>query len=297
MPTADRHESEAIRLASRQQLLDAIEARPGSEVQRNPLSAPGRDDVDSRIVTMKFGGASIATSDALRRVAAIIARANTCERVVAVVSAQQGQTDALMADMMGLVAEPDLAALDVLLATGELQGAAKLAAAICDLGLAAEVVPPWLVLVTDYRFGDAVITRVDTGPILERLARGILPVLPGFLAATADGRMTTLGRGGSDYTAVAIGAALGARRVELCKADTDGIYDRDPKEHASARRFDRLSHDEAVELACAGAKVLQEKAAVLALRHRVPIYVRSTFEVAEKPGTWIGLAADDQETY
>ena len=160
---------------------------------------------------------------------------------------------------------------------GELHAAALLAAAVTDAGRPAEVVPPWLVIRTDAAFGDATIQAVLTGPLLERLARKVIPVVPGFIGATADGRLTTLGRGGSDYTAVAIGSALAARRVELYKAEVDGVYDANPHTHRCARCFDSLTHEEALRLARAGAKVIQEKAAELASRFRLPVVVRPTF--------------------
>jgi aspartate kinase len=101
--------------------------------------------------------------------------------------------------------------------------------------------------------------------------------VPGFIGVTSDGRLTTLGRGGSDYTAVALAVALLARRVELCKAEVDGVYDADPHTHPDAQRFDSLTHEEAVRLSRGGAKVLQGKAAELAQRWQIPILVRSTF--------------------
>jgi aspartate kinase len=236
---------------------------------------------------MKFGGASVAGPERLHRVAEAVAAADG--PVVVVVSARQGRTDELIADMEALTASPPAAALDVLKAVGELHSAALLAAALTRAGRPAEVVPPWDVLVTDEAFGDATILAVDAGPVRERLERKVAPVVPGFIGATADGRLTTLGRGGSDYTAVALGAALDAWRVELHKAEVDGVYDADPHVHAGARRYEALSHEEALRLARAGAKVLQHKAAELALRSGVPVIVRATF--GRGPGTAIGTRA------
>jgi aspartate kinase len=226
-------------------------------------------------VVMKFGGASVSDEDRLHRVARLIV-AGGGDRVV-VVSARQGRTDQLIAEMRSLTAAAPAAALDILLAVGELHSAALLAAAVTAAGRPAEVVPPWLVIRTDAVFGDAAIQAVLTGPLLTRLARGVIPVVPGFVGATADGLLTTLGRGGSDYTAIAIGSALAARRVELYKAEVDGVYDADPHTHQSARRLDSLTHEEALRLARAGAKVVQEKAAELAWRFRLPVVVRPTF--------------------
>jgi aspartate kinase len=112
-----------------------------------------------------------------------------------------------------------------------------------------------------------------------------VPVVPGFIGATRDGRLTTLGRGGSDYSAVALGVALHAARIELCKAEVDGVYDADPHIHDGARRFDTLTHAEALRLSRSGAKVLQDKAAALACRWAIPVLVRPAF--AEGRGTTI----------
>jgi aspartate kinase len=202
-----------------------------------------------------------------------------------VVSARQRHTDELIANMEAISDAPPAAALDVLKAVGELQSAALLTAALGRVGLPAEVVPPWEVIVTDAAFGDAVILGVEVRPVGERLSRRVVPVVPGFIGATADGRLTTLGRGGSDYTAVALGVALSARCVELYKAEVDGVYDADPHTHAAARRYEALTHEEALRLARDGAKVLQPKAAELALRTGIPVLVRSAF--GRGPGTAI----------
>jgi aspartate kinase len=236
---------------------------------------------------MKFGGASVTGPERLRRVAEAVVAAGPGP-VVVVVSARQGRTDELIAEMAALAPEAPPATLDALKAVGELQSAALLAAALTRAGRPAEVVPPWQVILTDSAFGDATIRSVEVRPLRALLARGVVPVVPGFVGATPDGRLTTLGRGGSDYTAVALGAALGAWRVELHKTEVDGVYDADPNAHPDARRYEALSHEEALRLARAGAKVLQHKAAELALRFEVPVIVRATF--GSGPGTAIGAA-------
>jgi aspartate kinase len=114
-----------------------------------------------------------------------------------------------------------------------------------------------------------------------------VPIVPGFIGATAGGQITTLGRGGSDYSAVALGAALSAVRVELYKAEVDGIYDVDPSTHCEARRYENLTHAQALQLARSGAKVLQAKAAALACRWALPVVVRPAF--SEGSGTTIGI--------
>lgn len=239
---------------------------------------------------MKFGGTSLASSDDFHAIAESIAQRS--EECVVVVSAQAGMTDDLIARMQEIADRPAVHALDALLVTGEQQSAALMAAALTAAGCRAEVVPPWLVFETDGDFGDASIDEVDATPIRERLQNGIVPVIGGFTGRAPDGRLCTLGRGGSDYTAVAIGAAIGAG-VELHKADTDGIYDRDPNRHAEAVRYEVLTHEEAFSLAAHGAKVLHDKAARLALEGEVELLVRNTF--SDEGGTRI-VAARALET-
>jgi aspartate kinase len=236
-------------------------------------------------IIQKFGGACFVTQERLCRVAARIG-AGAEYPLAVVVSARQGVTDHLARQMHELGESSHTAALDLLLATGELQSAALLAAAVEQRGRRAEVVVPWLVFRTDARFGDAAILEVYQAPVQQLLERDIVPIVPGFIGGTAGGRITTLGRGGSDYSAVALGVALAAVRVELYKAEVDGVYDADPHTHAHARRFDGLTHAEALRLAEAGAKVLQAKAAALACRAALPVLVRPAFGAGR--GTAIG---------
>src|SRR5262249_3164560 len=153
----------------------------------------------------------------------------------------------------------------------------------------AEVIPPWRVFQTDDRFGDATIQVIHTGPIEDCWRRGHLPLVPGFVGATVDGRLTTLGRGGSDYSAAALGVPSRAERVELYKAEVDGVYSADPHRYREARRFDVLTHAEALRLAQAGGKVLQVKAAQFACRWAITVLVLPAFEAGR--GTAIGLGS------
>ena len=240
-------------------------------------------------IVRKYGGACFADHECLLRVARQLLAGGDLPTVV-VVSARQGVTEQLSRQARELGSLPTSAARDVLLATGELQSAALLVAAVTQMGGRAEVVPPWTVFRTDAEFGDATIREVEVGPVRRCLERGAVPVVPGFIGATRDGRLTTLGRGGSDYSAVALGVALHAARVELCKAEVDGVYDADPHTHDGARRFDTLTHAEALRLSRSGAKVLQDKAAALACRWAIPVRVRPAF--AEGPGTTIDSTAE-----
>ncbi len=235
-----------------------------------------------RYIVTKFGGASVTGTAQIKAVARQLAqRAAAGQKLVAVVSAEKSHTDRLAAEMEAMSSVPADAARDFLLATGEMRTAALLAAALVEAGTPAQAVAPWTVFQTNGVFGDATIDYVRLTELRSLLARGVLPVVPGFIGACPAGNITTLGRGGSDYSAVALGVALRAERVELCKAECDGIYDADPNRNASARRFAVLSHDEAVELAANGAKVLNLKAALLAQLHRLPIWVLPTFQDGE----------------
>jgi aspartate kinase len=237
-------------------------------------------------VIQKFGGACFADTE---RLCAVARQLLACgpQPVVAVVSAPQGVTDHLTRQMRAVGGTPASPAMDVLLATGELQSAALVAAALGDLGRRTEVLPPWAVFRTDAVWGKATMEAVHVHAIREALRCGVLPIVPGFIGATAQGCLTTLGRGGSDYSAVALGVALGAARVELYKAEVVGGYNADPQTVPDAQRFERLTHAEALRLACAGGKVLQAKAAALASCWSMPVYVRPAF--AAGPGTAIGL--------
>jgi aspartate kinase len=240
----------------------------------------------TRCTVQKFGGACFATRERLRLVAQRLDDGSELPAVV-VVSAQEGVTDLLASQMRDLGVSNSSPARDLLLATGELQSAALLAGAVVECGGAAVVVAPWLVFRTNAVFGDATITEVHKAPVLDLLDRGIVPIVPGFIGATAGGQITTLGRGGSDYSAVALGAALSAVRVELYKAEVDGIYDADPRKHREAQRYENLTHGQALQLARSGAKVLQAKAAALAYQWALPVVVKPAF--GEGPGTTIGI--------
>lgn len=232
-------------------------------------------------VVVKFGGTSLSCAADFHSIAQRLMQRDD-EEIVVVVSAQAGMTDRLTAVIHDLAERPPVHAVDALLTTGEQQSAALMAAALTAAGRRAEVVPPWQVFDANGDFGDADIDEVHIDPVRERLRSGIIPVIGGFTGRAPDGRLCTLGRGGSDYTAVALGAALNAR-VELCKADTDGIYNCDPNTNADAARFDSLTHEEAFDIAAEGARVLHDKAARAARDGRVRLWVRNTFQ--DGPGT------------
>jgi aspartate kinase len=230
----------------------------------------------------KFGGTSLDTVEKRARIGQRVA-AERGKELVIVVSAAAGVTDQLLRTVTSM-ANVTQDAIDAYVATGEMQSAALVAAAIQAAGRRAEVVLPTSLLYCNDRFGDADVMEVDPAPVLERMRRGVVSVVPGFFGSSPDGRIALLGRGGTDYTAVLLGAALRCP-VVLLKNDTDGIYTADPNRNPDARRYDRLSHAEALALSCGGAKVLNGKAAATALNENVPLVVRSTFGAG--PGTLI----------
>lgn len=238
------------------------------------------------LVVRKFGGACFESLEGYRRVAAQLAEAE--EPQVVVVSARKGATDELL-DMVRSVGECSSPYSDQLVATGELQSAALLLLALHRLGIAAELVPAEEVFATDGVLGAAAVTVVHVERVQEVLARGAIPVVPGFYGAGVTTRIVTFKRGGSDYSAVALGVALHAARVELCKAEVDGIFDKDPNVHASAQLFPWLSHEQALDIARGGGKVLQADSAELALKWNLPLLVKPAFK--RDGGTWVGGVA------
>jgi aspartate kinase len=230
----------------------------------------------------KFGGTSVDDAEKRHAIGEKVARASHVD-VVVVVSAAAGVTDALLQEI-GSPAEVPQHLIDSYVATGEMMSAPLVAAAIHAAGRAAAVVPATQLFSCDDRFGDGTVHAVQTAPILHLLRQRVVPVVGGFFGLSADGRLITLGRGGSDYSAVLLAAGLGCD-VCLFKASCDGVYDADPNWGTVARRFESLTHDQACDLAANGAKVLQAKASDLARAQNVTIRVRPAF--AEGFGTVI----------
>ncbi len=230
----------------------------------------------------KFGGTSVDSPEKRRAIGEKVARAEDTD-VVVVVSAAAGVTDALHREI-GSPNEVPQHLIDSFVAAGEILSAPLVAAAIHAAGRPAAVVPATQLFTCDNRFGDGNVLAVNAAPVTRLLRRRVVPVVGGFHGLSSDGRLITLGRGGSDYSAVLLAEALGCD-VCLFKAGCDGVYDADPNRNAAARRFARLTHDQACELAAHGAKVLQGKAAELARAGAVTIRVRPAF--AEDAGTVI----------
>jgi len=246
------------------------------------------------IVVMKFGGTSVADAEKVRAAArrAIAARRRG-HRVVVVVSAMGKSTDALV-DLAGQVAaRPAKRELDQLLATGEQVTISLMAMALADLGAPAiSFTAGQIGMVTDDVHTRAKIKRIDVQRIRRELDAGRIVIVAGFQGVTESGAVTTLGRGGSNVTLVAVAASLGA---DVCEnyTDVDGIYTADPRVVPSARKLDRVSYDEMLELASLGASVLHNRAVEFAKKYDVPIHVRSS--LTQRKGTLIVAETEEME--
>ena len=238
------------------------------------------------LVVQKFGGTSVADIERIRHVAGRIARSRADgHRVVVVVSAMAGETNRLLALARAAAAVPDERESDALVATGEQVTAALTALALQDQGVPARSFLGHQVRIeTDNAYGRARIVRVDVDRLRAALAAGQVAVVAGFQGVDAQGSITTLGRGGSDTSAVALAAALTADACEIY-TDVDGVYTSDPRIVPQARKLARIAYDEMLELASLGAKVLQIRSVEFAKRYRVRVHVRSSF--AESEGTWV----------
>jgi aspartate kinase len=247
-----------------------------------------------KTIVMKFGGASLATPDHIRRAARrVAARRAEGFRPVVVVSAMGRETDRLLslaAELREGESAPagrlsEIAELDVALAAGEQVSAGLMALAINLQGVPAQsFLAHQLPLRTDGAFGDARITRIETQALREVLARDEVPVVAGFQGVSDAGRVVTLGRGGSDTTAVALAAALEAVSCEFYK-DVDGVHAADPKLDPSAPKLAHISYDRMRALTGNGARILHTQAVALADSLGVRLHVRSAFR--DEPGTWI----------
>lgn len=238
------------------------------------------------IIVQKYGGSSVATEDKLRHVAGkIVAAKRAGHDVVAVVSAMGSTTNDLLDLARHLADDPSRRELDMLLSSGERISMSLLSMAIQDLGEdAISLTGPQSGIHTTDRHYNARIVDVEPERVHEELARGRIVVVAGFQGENPRGETTTLGRGGSDTTAVALAAAIGADRCEIY-SDVDGIYSADPRIVDGANRLQEISYEEMQELARHGAKVLAPRAVNYAWKHDVTIHARSTF--SEQGGTVI----------
>jgi len=240
------------------------------------------------LIVQKYGGTSVGSLDRIKAVAEKVAKAHGGGyQVVAVVSAMAGETNRLFKLAEQLSDSPYPRETDVLVATGEQVSAALLAIRLRALGYpTVSFLAYQLKILTDARHGQARIKSVECRRIMKALTEGNIVVVAGYQGINEHGDITTLGRGASDLTAVALAAVLKASACEIY-TDVDGVYTADPNVCPRARRLDRISYDEMLEMAGLGAKVLQLRSVELARRYRVPLVVRSSFR-DDSEGTWVG---------
>ena len=240
------------------------------------------------LIVQKYGGTSMGSPERIAAVAERVARGHAAgDQLVVVVSAMSGETDRLIKLARSVSARPPAREMDVLLATGEQASIALLAMALNERGLAARSFTGAQVhILTDSAHSKARILDIDDQRLRASLAAGEVVVVAGFQGVDQDGNITTLGRGGSDTTAVALAAALKADECQIY-TDVDGVYTTDPRVEPRARRLDRITFEEMLEMASLGAKVLQIRSVEFAGKYKVPLRVLSSFE--DGPGTLITL--------
>jgi aspartate kinase len=235
---------------------------------------------------MKFGGTSVADLDRIKNVARRVkAEVDAGNEVAVVVSAMSGVTNQLVGWCQDLSPMFDAREYDAVVATGEQVTAGLTAIALQTLGVDGRSWQGWQVAIeTDGQHSKARIQSIDGEELLSRMARGQVPVVAGFQGIGPDNRVTTLGRGGSDTSAVALAAALKADRCDIY-TDVDGVYTTDPRIVPGARKLNKITYEEMLELASVGAKVLQTRSVELAMKERVRVQVLSSF--TEAPGTMV----------
>ena len=235
---------------------------------------------------MKFGGTSVANVERIRNVARHVKReVDAGHQVAVVVSAMSGKTNELVAWCKETSPLYDQREYDAVVASGEQVTAGLLAIALQEMGLSARSWLGWQApVLTNDTHGSARIESIDGAGIIEGLKRGEVAVVAGFQGLHKEtGRITTLGRGGSDTSAVALAAAVKADRCDIY-TDVDGVYSTDPRVVPKARRMERIAFEEMLEMASLGAKVLQVRSVEVAMVHKVPTYVRSSFDDPANPG-------------
>jgi aspartate kinase len=246
------------------------------------------------VVVQKYGGTSVGSLEKIQNVARKIARRyQENNRIVVVVSAMSGETDRLLKLARGLSPQPDPRELDSMVSTGEQVSGALLAMALKDMGIPARsLLAHQIGIFTDSAFTRARIVNIERNTLERVLDKGEVAVVAGFQGMTDDRDITTLGRGGSDTSAVALAAVLKADVCEIY-TDVDGVYTCDPNICENARRIDKISYDEMLELASLGAKVLQTRSVEFGKKYNVPILVKSTF--TDEGGTLTTMEDEDME--
>ena len=246
------------------------------------------------LVVQKYGGTSVGDVERIRNVARrVLNTKNQGHEVVVVVSAMAGETDKLIRLAQQVTPNPDEREMDVLVSTGEQVSIALLAIALKDMGVDAKSYLGFQIkIATDSAFGKARITSIESEKMLNDLKNGRVVVVAGFQGVDESDNITTLGRGGSDTTAVAVAAALKADVCEIY-TDVDGVYTTDPNVCSKARKLSKISYDEMLEMASLGAKVLQIRSVEFAKKYDVPIHVRSSFN--DNPGTIVCKEDEEME--
>ena len=248
------------------------------------------------LIVQKYGGTSVANPERIRNVARRVARYKAMgHQIVVVVSAMSGETNKLMALAKEVMAEPDPRELDVMISTGEQVTIAMTALALMELGIKAKSYTGAQVkILTDDSHTKARILDIDDHNLKQDLNDGYVCVVAGFQGVDEFGNITTLGRGGSDTTGVALAAALKADECQIY-TDVDGVYTTDPRVVPEARRLDKITFEEMLELASQGSKVLQIRSVEFAGKYKVKLRVLSSFE-DEGDGTLITFEEDDSST-
>ncbi len=246
------------------------------------------------VIVQKYGGTSVGSIERIKAVAERVAKTKKDKNdVVVIVSAMSGETDKLIGLANQIALNPEGREMDLLLSSGERISAALTAMAISNLGFKSlSFTGRQVGIITDDAHTKAKIEKITGKMVKKALAKGFVPVIAGFQGVTETSEVTTLGRGGSDLTAVAVAAAL---KADLCEiyTDVDGVYTTDPNIVPEARKLDKISYDEMLELASLGAKVLQTRSVEFAKKYDVPVVVRSSFN--DHTGTLVVKEDRDME--
>ncbi len=246
------------------------------------------------LIVQKYGGTSMGDLNRIRNVARRVAKTKQeGNEVIAVVSAMAGETDRLIQLACQVCDNPDLREYDCLISTGEQVSVAMLAITLESMGFPAKsFLGPQVRILTDSAFSKARIREIEVRHLQREIKKGKIPVVAGFQGVDKDGNITTLGRGGSDTTGVAIAAAL---KADLCEiyTDVEGVYTTDPNICPEARKLSHITYDEMLELASLGAKVLQNRSVEFAKKYNVPLVVRSSF--SDKSGTLVTKEDENME--
>ena len=245
----------------------------------------------AEIIVQKFGGTSVGSVERIAEVAKIVEKSAQENNIIVVVSAMSGETNRLIGLAKSFGENPNKREFDALVSTGEKVSASLLAIALNQIGIKAKSFSAAQIsMKTTNNFSKAKILDIDNKKILDTLADGYIPIITGFQGITETGDVTTLGRGGSDTTAVAIAASVKAKQCDIY-TDVDGIYTTDPRMVPNAKKLDAISMEEMLEMAGKGAKVIQIRAVEFANKFNVPVRVLSSFEKGN--GTLIYLKDDN----